>query len=373
MEELVMREIGSHGVRREGSLMLHHPDILREDEELWDLYTLKEEYSSRRLDQYGRTLYAHSSNQQVLEPRVSHHLVKNSPPLEYPDDHQSAVCLNHDVDEANPPFTHTILSSLTCLKERDFEGFIEQAFWRTHGKEKSPYWNFREIMDLEQKYDACSSFFLLATDADIRRFRYRVEDLKDELSLVLDRGWEVGLHGGYYAPDHPGEILREKARLEQVLSRRVTGYRNHFLRFTIPDSWENLAKAGFLYDTTLSYPDMVGFRNGMCHPFLPYNLHTDREVNILEFPLTIMDSTLFTLARSYEEAGDLAMQLVDTVASCQGVLTLNWHSEDFNCPFRSSWIRMYEKILKYCHEKNGWMSSGEDIRRWWVHECRDNF
>jgi hypothetical protein len=38
--------------------------------------------------------------------------------------------------------------------------------------------------------------------------------------------------------------------LESVLEKEVVGFRNHFLRFRIPDTWELLSKAGFKYDTT---------------------------------------------------------------------------------------------------------------------------
>jgi len=335
---------------------------IRQHEDLWDLYTRKEEYFPRQLDRYGRFIYAHSTNRDVLEPGVSKYLVDGGYEIEYPDDKQFAVCLTHDVDEIYPPLKHTLLSTLTCLKGLDFSGFKRQAFWKLHGKEQSPYWNFQGIMDLEEKYGARSSFYFLATDADIRRFRYNIEDLEGELGRIVDRGWEVGLHGGYYACNDLEEILREKGRLEQVLGRNITGYRNHYLRFQVPDSWETLEKAGFGYDTTLGYPDMVGFRNGMCHPFRPYNLYTETEVNILEMPLIIMDGTLFDSVRSYDEAWDVAKRLIDTVASCNGVLTLNWHANNFNCPFRSSWPRLYERILAYCHGKEAWMTCGERIR-----------
>lgn len=345
--------------------MLHPNDTLqriKQHEDLWDLYTRKEEYSPQQLDHYGRFVYAHSANRDVLEPRVSKYLVDSGYEIEYPDGKQFAVCLTHDVDEIYPPLKHTLLSTLTCLKGLDFSGFKQQAFWKLHGKEQSPYWNFQEIMDLEEKYNARSSFYFLATDADIRRFRYNIEDLEGELGRIVDRGWEVGLHGGYYAYNDLKEILREKERLEQALGRKVTGYRNHYLRFCVPDSWEILEKAGFEYDTTLGYPDTVGFRNGMCHPFRPYNLHTDTEFNILEIPLVIMDGTLFDSVRSYDEAWEMAKRLIDAVADCQGVLTLNWHTYSFNFPFRSSWPRLYEKILAYCHKREAWMTSGEKIR-----------
>jgi len=348
--------------------MFHPNDTLqkiRQHEDLWDLYTRKEEYSPQQLDRYGRFVYAHSTNRDILEPRVSKHLVDNGYEIEYPDGKQFAVCLTHDVDEIYPPLKHTLLSTLTCLKGLDISGFKQQAFWKLRGKEQSPYWNFQEIMDLEEKYGARSSFYFLATDTDIRRFRYNIEDLEGELGRIVDRGWEVGLHGGYYAYNDLEEIRREKGRLEQVLGRKVTGYRNHYLRFCVPDSWEILEKAGFGYDTTLGYPDMVGFRNGMCHPFRPYNLRTDTEVSILEIPMIIMDGTLFDSVRSYDEAWEMTKRLIDTVADCQGVLTLNWHTNNFNCPFRGSWPRLYEQMLQYCYNRGAWMKNVQTVVDWW--------
>jgi len=150
-----------------------------------------------------------------------------------------------------------------------------------------------------------------------------------------------------------------------VLGRKVTGYRNHYLRFCVPDSWEILEKAGFGYDTTLGYPDMVGFRNGMCHPFRPYNLRTDTEVSILEIPMIIMDGTLFDSVRSYDEAWEMTKRLIDTVADCQGVLTLNWHTNNFNCPFRGSWPRLYEQMLQYCYNRGAWMKNVQTVVDWW--------
>lgn len=346
--------------------MVKPHDILRQRGEVWDLYTRKEEYSPRQLDQFGRFPITESTYQNILEPIGSHYLLQNGFTVEYPDNKQFAVCLTHDVDYICPPYDHMLLSSLACLKERDLGGLRRQVFWRLQGKKKSPYNNFREIIELEDKYGASSSFYFLATNADIRRLRYTIEDVNDELGQIIDSGGEVGLHGGYYAYNDPDVIRLEKARLEKVLGRKVTGYRNHYLRFQVPDSWEYLSRAGFEYDSTLGYNERVGFKNGMCHPFRPYNLNTRKEIAILEIPLTIMDGTLFDMVTSYHEAWELAKKLIDTVASCKGVLTLNWHSNSFNCPFKATWPRMYEEILKYCQTKNAWMTHGKNIYDWWV-------
>ena len=97
----------------------------------------------------------------------------------------------------------------------------------------------------------------------------------------------------------------------------------------------------------------------------PYNLHTDMEVSILEIPMVIMDGTLFNSVRSYDEAWKVTKQLIDTVADCQGVLTLNWHTNNFNCRFRGSWPKLYEKILSYCDERVAWMESLQNVVDWW--------
>lgn len=343
--------------------MYQFNDVLKQRDDLWATYTRKEEYSPTQLDNHKRFVATYSLNKNVLEPTVSKYLVNNGYRVEYPDDKKFAVYLSHDVDDIYPTLKHTLLSTLTSLRRLDLNEFRRQAFWKLKDKKNSPYWNFQEIMDLEEEYGAQSSFYFLATGSDIKRFRYNIEDLGGELGRITDRGWEVGLHGGYYAYNNLEEISQEKKRLENVLGRKVIGYRNHYLRFGIPNSWEIIKKAGFEYDTTLGYPDMVGFRNGMCHPFRPFNLLTGMEINIIEIPMIIMDGTLFSHTRSYEEAWSVSKKLIDTVDSCHGVLTLNWHNYGFNCLFKSSWPRLYKKILTYCHEKEAWLTSGEKIWR----------
>lgn len=337
-------------------------DVISENYELWDIFTLKEQSALSKINNYRSALSVYNRSPDVLDPRVSKFLLKKGFCAEYPDNKLFAVCLTHDVDEIYPPIHHTLLSSLHCLKDMDPAGLRDQIFWRFRG---SPYRNFREIIELEDKYSAKSSFYFLATDRDIKRFRYNVEDIELDIGYIIDREWEVGLHGGYYAADDPDAIRDEKVRLERVTGQDVVGYRNHYLRLSIPQTWEILSELGFHYDTTLGYNDALGFRNGMCHPFKPFNMNTGTYIDILQIPLVIMDGTLFGSVKSYEEAWQMAKRLIDTVASCRGVLTLNWHSNNFGCQFRRYWPRFYEKILQYCSNKNAWMTSGTEICKWW--------
>jgi len=339
---------------------------LRLNKDFWDLYTKEEEYYPERLDKYSRFNHAFSRYKNILEPTLSQYLLRNGLKASYPGGKRFAVCLTHDVDDIYPPLTHMGLSSLYSIKRLDFNQLKQQVLWKFNRKWTSPYRNFKIIMEMESCFDAKSTFYFLTSDKDIRRFRYHIEELRDELRTIIDNGWDVGLHTGYYSFDSLEDIQTEKRKLEKVLGKEVIGCRNHYLRFKVPDTWEILSKAGFKYDTTFGYVDNIGFRNGMCHPFRPYNRNSDSEIDIVEMPLAVMDVTVFRHMKLDDAAAlNLLKTLVNTAEECNGILTLLWHNDDFNCPFKENWVELYKEILKYCYDKDAWMTSAEEVYKWW--------
>lgn len=333
-------------------------DILRQDPEIWRLFTCQEEYETPFRDGYDRYPHYLSGNRHTFEPRASQYLFEHGYRPEYPDGQPFAVCLTHDIDIVYKSYGAKSVDLLSALVHRDHEGLKRIAGEMRRGK-KYPHCNFDDILSLEEKYGATSTFFFLALQDGDQDYSYEVEDLTTEIGTITDRGWEVGLHGGHQAYGDVQKLKEEKNRLEKVVNRPVTGYRNHFLRFRVPETWEYLSEAGFTYDTTLGYADCAGFRNGMCYPFRPYHCEKKQETDIVEIPLTIMDCTLDSYMRlGSRESWDLVRHLVDNVERCHGVVTLLWHN---NC-LTGEGMKFYEKMLRYCREKGAWMTSGEDIQ-----------
>lgn len=337
-------------------------EILKQNQVLWDLFTRKVEYAPEKLDQYERCIPSDRSQRDTFKPDVSKFLTENGFEVEYPDNKEFAVCLTHDVDEIYPPFKHCFYASLYSLKTFDLTKLSSFLFWKYKANHHSPYKNFQEIIQLEEKYQAKSSFYFLTTNEDIRRYRYDIEELESELGMIIDHGFEVGLHGGYYAFNDYNQIKWEKEKLEKMINRKVIGYRNHYMRFKVPDTWEILASLNMQYDTTYGFSDSVGFRNGMCHPYRPYNLLSDREINIIEIPLIIMDDALSRMSFSPGYHWNIIKGLIDTTKLYNGVLTLLWHNDSLSfCPFRKDLLKMYEKILHYCNKEGALMTSAEEI------------
>lgn len=354
-------QIYSKYIRLKLIMTVLHPNQTEIPEELWNHLTRIEEYECNFQDKFERFSYYQSEYRNILDPIVSSSLIKNESSPIYPHNKPFAVCLTHDIDTLYRSFLMRLFYCINALRHKD-KMMLKQNILAIFNKKK-PFFNIREIMDLEEKYGAKSSFYFLALKPGEQDFNYNVGNLKDELKEIDTRGWEVGLHGGHQAWNSFDKLIEEKERLEAEFGKPVIGYRNHYLHFKVPDTWEYLAKAGIKYDTTFGYADCVGFRNGMCHPYCPYNMNTKKYIDIMEIPLVVMDVTLFGYMHlTKEDAFNLVKKLIDIVSELNGVFTLLWHNSYL---IEGTWQHeMYENILSYCQEKNAWMTSGKEIYEW---------
>jgi peptidoglycan/xylan/chitin deacetylase (PgdA/CDA1 family) len=336
------------------SVIMNIHKLLQQDPEIWDLFTRKEEYTYSPRDQYDRFPFSSRKNPAIFDPKASWYLVSHGYSVDFPNAAPFAVCLTHDIDHVYQPVHKKVLSALGSLKH----GNLTEALTRiTHlSSKKLPFCNFSAIMDLEEKFGAKSTFFFKADSPGEPDYTYTCADLESEIWEIVDRGWEIGLHGGCTTYNNVREMRVKKERLEKITHCPVVGYRNHFLRFRAPDTWELLNQAGFLYDTTLGYAESAGFRNGMCHAFKPFNLITNNEIEILEIPLIVMDTTFNPPYNNLDDRAtwEIIKMLIDRVASCHGVITVLWHNSYMH-------VEMYKKILTYCHDKRAWMTGGKEI------------
>lgn len=329
-------------------------EALRKDKQIWDLFTKKEEYDPPIVDKFGRFPYYLSSQQDVLEPKVSAYLIEQGRTYDFPDDRSFAIHLSHDIDILHLPNISIAFDVASALKHGQLRKALKASLRRN--KQWNPFWNFQDIVDLESDYGAKSTFYFHATNSP-----YDLASLGDDLQLLTDHGFEVGLHSDCYRYNEADKLKDEKERLECVLGSAVSGFRTHFLRFSVPETWELLSKVGVEYDASFGFAGCAGFRNGMCHPFYPFNLTTQRKINVLELPLHVMDATLFDYMRlDSKGAWTIAKRLIDVAEKYNGVLSILWH----NNHLAGEPLELYTRILAYCRDKNAWMTTGSAIADW---------
>ena len=146
-----------------------------------------------------------------------------------------------------------------------------------------------ELARLSKEYNADSAFYFKTSDISEYDSGYIIKNhVRDCIIYLENQGFEIGFHPGYYTFKDYDKFLIEKERLDSVLHCKNYGGRQHYLRFDINTTWKHWEKAGLAYDSTLGYAEREGFRCGTCHPYKPFDLQSDRELNIYEIPLISM-------------------------------------------------------------------------------------
>ncbi len=233
---------------------------------------------------------------------------------------------------------------------------------------KEDYWNeFDQYARLEN--EKRSTFFLIPFKNHPgkkisgyyhahRAARYDIDDIKDQVHDLAEKGFEIGLHGldAWLDVEHAS---KEHDRISNITGQDRVGVRMHWLYFR-QDSFSSLEQAGFNYDSTFGYNDAVGYRCGTGQAFKPLGIN-----RLLELPLHIQDTALFyprRMSLSKTEAWELCQNLVDQTIKYGGVLTILWHMRSLS-PERL-WADFYNNLLKALQEQKAWFGTANQVVSW---------
>jgi peptidoglycan/xylan/chitin deacetylase (PgdA/CDA1 family) len=329
---------------------------------LKNIFTREDEYDSEITDIHQRNLSLYSPFPCEF-PLLSEYLLKNNKIcITYPENKKFAVCLTHDIDELyirKKYIWKQIIKDSAQIKFKQ----LPLNFSILANKKLNPFYNIDNILEIENQLHVNSTFFFLALTKGEQDYNYNSHEVRSLFQSIKQNKSEIGLHAGHEAYFNYNKLSEEKKRLEDFSGIQINGLRNHFLKFRNPDSWEISSKSGFKYDTTYGYHNTIGFRNGLCYPFNPYNLKKNNYIDIVEFPLTIMDCVFdrhFHL--DINNSFKTIKKIIDIVKQFNGVLTLLWH----NTYFVGEYKNLYKLIIEYCKTENAWLTSCENIYSWWI-------
>jgi hypothetical protein len=214
-----------------------------------------------------------------------------------------------------------------------------------------PAWSFDMLMRESEQRGLRSAFYFIADSSSAPEAAdYRLDDprLLRLLRRISERGHEIGLHPSYRSYDDPAKLLLEAEALRAALAaagveQERIGGRQHWLRWTNPLTWRAWAEAGLVYDSTLGWPDRVGFRTGTCREYQVFDLGARRPLALSERPLVVMDSAVTNVAaRPSAGAGATIAAAKETCRRHRGDFTILWHNE---WALSRSQLRLYRGAL----------------------------
>jgi peptidoglycan/xylan/chitin deacetylase (PgdA/CDA1 family) len=317
-------------------------------------------------DRHGRFL-ASSSCLDPLDPPVERLRRELGSPAPWTGSARFVVALTHDVDV---PWRWTrvgIRGAAGRLKRgalHEVRGLARVPLHKLRGTD--PNWRFAEVVAEEREHGARSTFYVMAGHG--HRADGPAPEVYDRLrpklvETLVETGAEVGLHGSYLAAEDLDRLATERALLAQ-LEGPLAGQRYHYLRVDPHRNLAPLVRIGFHYDTSLGFPDALGFRAGIAHPFRPWDLERNRPSDLVEVPLAVMDATLAEEryeGLSADAARPRILALLDWAAEHGGGFSILWHPERFDAPSARRWDRLYFEVIDAVRERGGFCVSAREL------------
>ena len=212
-----------------------------------------------------------------------------------------------------------------------------------------PYNTFEKLLSLTKTYDIPTVFFFLI--GNYTTFDTNVSASKGQYKLLIkhiEDYAKVGLHPSYFTMQDIDMLKKEKERLENITNVPLQKSRQHFLRVTLPTTYQNLIDLEILEDYSMGYASHVGFRASTCTPFYFYDLDFEIQTPLKLYPFAVMDTTLNDyMGLTPKQSIGKIEELYKEVKAVQGTFITLFHNESLSGYQRwLGWKRLYESALK---------------------------
>jgi len=271
------------------------------------------------------------------------HVIRALLPAWRPERRMLRMKLTHDIDDIGIPFrlrsaaAHTLKRGKPRASLRD----IASTFSNSDPAELA---QVRILADISHARGFQSAFFWKGSHRTARDSGYDIFDPKVQrtIAYIKEREFEVGVHPGYDTFESLTALSAEIDRLRAALAVKKIGGRQHYLRWS-PQTWHDWETCELFYDSSVGFADYFGFRAGTAIPYRPWSFSQNRELNLIEIPLIVMDCTPVKYVRLPKiEALHRIGLCIKRTALVGGVFTLLWHNNPLLEPEYDGW---YESIL----------------------------
>lgn len=207
---------------------------------------------------------------------------------------------------------------------------------------------FSELLKIQKEYNINTIFFFLIGDYTTfdKNISSSNNKFKSLIKSVADYA-KIGLHPSYFSYKNVEKLKKEKLRLENIINTPITFSRQHYLRLSIPETYQNLIDIDIQEDFTMGYAKAVGFRASTCTPFYFYDLDFEIQTPLKIIPFAVMDVTLKQYMNlSNEECLNKILALKEEVKKVNGTFISLFHNETLseNSNWKG-WTTIYKKMV----------------------------
>jgi hypothetical protein len=221
-------------------------------------------------------------------------------------------------------------------------------------------WVFKKIYNIEFKNKVPTTYFFL-TDYEKNHLKYN----RNLLRILKGTIFEIGHH--IDAKYLKKSLLKKDISKFGKYKKWMIGARVHTLKFKIFNLLELLNHSSYSYDSSLCFPEGIGYRTGFSYPHKIYDSENKTEFDTLVIPLNVMDTTLFDfkyIKSNDEDSKILLNNFINNNIKYGGVLTILFHHTFFWLN-TSNRIQFFDQFLSKLSKEGVGFYTLRDVNIWY--------
>lgn len=259
--------------------------------------------------------------------------------------------VTHDVDAllkwtSVRRFIWSMLSDL--VRKKNPLNIFFTIFGYCIGRKRDPYDTFNYIMNISERYGLHSHFFFMVggqTPHD-RRYDIQCTHAKNLMAHIQLRGHQIGYHPSYDTYRDSTMFEQEVSILREMTNNPVISGRQHYLRFSAPETWGIWSRNAMQWDSTLGFAETLGFRAGTCRGFPVFDFLKREPIQLIEVPLSMMEATCINYMALPPVQMKLEVEkLLGIIRKYRGTFVLLWHNSSLDTYPYLPYKPVYEWLL----------------------------
>ncbi len=221
-------------------------------------------------------------------------------------------------------------------------------------KAEDPFDSFKILDQLHEQFNLSPIyFFLLGSGGKLdknlpvgnKQFQLLIQDISTK--------YPIGIHPSFRSNDKVDELPLEINRLQKISSKEINKSRQHYIRFTLPETFQNLIEQGIKEEYSMGYGSINGFRASTANPFFWFDLENNKVTDLKVFPFCFMEcNSFFEQKQNIEETKKEIAHYIGEVKNVKGSFISIWHNFSLGSePLWKGWLELYKYQLELINPK----------------------
>jgi hypothetical protein len=229
-----------------------------------------------------------------------------------------------------------------------------------NNKENDPFDSYEWMDNLHKVYKLKPHYFFLVPERT-GKYDRNILPTESALQVLIKRHadkYRIGVHPSWQSGDEPSLMKKEIQTIENIAALKITSSRQHFIRFTLPQTFRHIIAAGINEDFSMGYGSINGFRASVASSFYWYDLKKEETTSLLLHPFCYMEANSFFEQKfTPQQALEEMRHYYTAIKAVNGKMITLWHNTFLGTDvYFKGWREVYYQFIQ---EVAGQMETSE--------------